>query len=106
MKTRETRVTSLKTGPVNEEGDREFLRLITEKDFASIRKWTSEYIEETFGNGGQEIHNWLVLMGALQSFSADVAFYEPIPEWVTGMAVVQFVQPVKGVTGQKSTASK
>jgi 2,3-dihydroxyphenylpropionate 1,2-dioxygenase len=102
LKTRETRVTSLITGPVNEEGDREFLQLIKEKDFASLRKWSSEYIEEHFGNGGQEIHNWLVLLGALQSFDADIRFYEPIPEWVTGMAIAQFSQPVKD-ENKKST---
>ena len=30
----------------------------------------------------------LVLMGALQHFENSVAFYEPIPEWVTGMAMI------------------
>jgi 2,3-dihydroxyphenylpropionate 1,2-dioxygenase len=102
LKTRETRVTSIKSGPVNEEGDRMFLQLVKEKDFDSLRKWSAEYIEENFGNGGQEIHNWLVLLGALQSFTVDVAFYEPIPEWVTGMAIVQFNQSVKAEDGNKS----
>ncbi|MEW9672461.1 hypothetical protein [Ammoniphilus sp. 3BR4] len=92
LKTRETRVTQIKSGPVNEEWDREFLRLITEKDFSSLRKWSAEFIEENGGNGGQEIRNWLVLLGALQSFVPEVAFYQPIPEWVTGMAIVQFGQ--------------
>lgn len=95
LKNRETRVTRITSGPVNEEWDREFLRLITEKDFASLRSWSSEFIEENGGNGGQEIRNWLVLLGALHNFGADVAFYEPIPEWVTGMTIVQFKQPVK-----------
>lgn len=102
LKTRETRVTSIKSGPVNEVWDREFLRLITEKNFDSLRNWSSEFIEENGGNGGQEIRNWLILLGALQSFEVDVAFYEPIPEWVTGMAVVQFSQPVDDRKGTKS----
>ena len=67
------------------------LKLIEEKDFDTLRKWTSEYIEENGGNGAQEIRNWLVLLGALQEFDSTVAFYEPIPEWVTGMAIVQFI---------------
>jgi 2,3-dihydroxyphenylpropionate 1,2-dioxygenase len=92
LDSRKTRVTSLQTGPVNEEWDRLLLQLIKDKDFDSLRKWTSEFIEEKGGNGGQEIRNWLVLLGALQGFESDVAFYEPIPEWVTGMAVVQFKQ--------------
>ena len=103
LQTRETRVTRITSGPVNEEVDREFLRLVTEKDFHSLRKWSSEYIEENLGNGGQEIHNWLVLFGALQSFETDVAFYEPIPEWVTGMAIVQFNQPVDPNSSKKSS---
>ncbi|MBB6446916.1 DODA-type extradiol aromatic ring-opening family dioxygenase [Bacillus benzoevorans] len=94
LQTRETRVTRIKSGPVNEAWDREVLRLIAEKDFTSLREWSSEFIEENGGNGGQEIRNWLVLLGALQSFEADTAFYEPIPEWVTGMAMVQFKQSV------------
>lgn len=106
LKTRETRVTRIKSGPVNEEWDREFLRLITEKDFHSLRNWSSEFIEENGGNGGQEIRNWLVLLGALQNFGADVAFYEPIPEWVTGMAIVQFNQPIHGQKSNKSSQHK
>ncbi|NCT35636.1 hypothetical protein GTW56_03105 [Bacillus sp. EB93] len=39
LNTRKTRVTSLKSGPVNEEWDREFLRLITEKDYQALRQW-------------------------------------------------------------------
>jgi 2,3-dihydroxyphenylpropionate 1,2-dioxygenase len=90
LDSRKTRVTSLQMGPVNEEWDRLLLQLINDKDFDSLRKWTSEFIEEKGGNGGQEIRNWLVLLGALQGFESNVAFYEPIPEWVTGMAIVQF----------------
>lgn len=94
LKLRETNVTKLKSGPVNEQIDREFLRLVTEKDYTTLRNWSAAFIEENLGNGGQEIHNWLVLLGVLQNFDASVACYEPIPEWVTGMAIVQFSQPV------------
>ncbi|WP_307197904.1 hypothetical protein [Neobacillus niacini] len=92
-KTREKRVTTIKTGPVNEEWDRTFLNALTEGDFNSLRKWSYNYIEENGGNGGQEIRNWLVLLGTLQDFKAEVICYEPIPEWVTGMAIVKFKQP-------------
>lgn len=98
---RETRVTRIKSGPVNEQVDREFLRLVSEKDYAALRSWSSEFIEKNLGNGGQEIRNWLVLIGAMQSFEPSVACYEPIPEWVTGMAIVQFNQPVNQMNGKK-----
>ncbi|MDN3233174.1 MULTISPECIES: hypothetical protein [Priestia] len=89
-KTREKRVTTIKSGPVNEEWDRDFLNALTNGDINSLRKWSYDYIEENGGNGGQEIRNWLVLLGALQDFKAEIVCYEPIPEWVTGMAIVQF----------------
>lgn len=90
LNSRKTRVTRLKSGPVNEEWDRKFLRYIREKDYQALRQWSPDYIEENGGNGGQEIHNWLVLLGILQEFDPEVACYEPIPEWVTGMGVVKF----------------
>ena len=92
---------------MNEEWDRQFLKLITEKDYETLRRWSSELIEENFGNGGQEIRNWLVLMGALQSFENQVVFYEPIPEWVTGMAIVQFAEchRAKATSQQKKRMS-
>lgn len=103
LHTRETRVTRIKSGPVNEQVDRKFLRLVTEKDYAALRNWSAEYIEENLGNGGQEIRNWLVLLGALESFDASLACYEPIPEWVTGMAIVQFNQPVNQTSGKNAS---
>ncbi len=106
LQTRETRVTRIKSGPVNEEWDREFLRLIGEKDYLTLRQWSSESIEENGGNGGQEIRNWLVLLGALKNFAADTAFYEPIPEWVTGMAIVQFKPAVSEAQQQKSSQAE
>ncbi len=51
----------------------------------------------------RKFDNWLVLLGALQCFETDVAFYEPIPEWVTGMAIVQFNQSVDPNTSKKSS---
>lgn len=94
QETRKIRVTSIKSGPVNEEWDRVFLKKVTEKDFRSLRDWSADDIEKHGGNGGQEIRNWLVLLGALQDMDAEISFYEPIPEWVTGMAIVQFTQPI------------
>lgn len=103
LHTRETRVTQIKSGPVNEQVDREFLRLVTKKDYAVLRNWSAEYVEENLGNGGQEIRNWLVLLGALEGFNASIACYEPIPEWVTGMAIVQFNQPVNQTSGKNAS---
>jgi 2,3-dihydroxyphenylpropionate 1,2-dioxygenase len=88
------RVTKIESGPVNEKSDRDFLQLIANGDYETIRNWSYEEIEENFGNGGQEIRNWIALLGAVQNLEADVVYYEPIPEWVTGMGIVQFKQPI------------
>ncbi|OXM82689.1 hypothetical protein [Paenibacillus rigui] len=84
------RVTALTTGPVNEEWDRKFLEAIEQGDMASLRQLTYEEIEQEAGNGGQELHNWLVLLGMLHDFEAETMCYEPVPEWVTGMGIVRF----------------
>jgi 2,3-dihydroxyphenylpropionate 1,2-dioxygenase len=89
------RVTKIVSGPVNEKSDREFLQLIANGGYETIRNWSYEEIEENFGNGGQEIRNWIALLGAVQNLEADVVYYEPIPEWVTGMGIVQFKQLIK-----------
>jgi 2,3-dihydroxyphenylpropionate 1,2-dioxygenase len=100
------RVTKIESGPVNEKGDREFLELITKGEIATLRDWSYEEIEENFGNGGQEIRNWMVLLGAIQNLEADVVCYEPIPEWVTGMGIVQFKQPVNINPPNKASQSQ
>jgi 2,3-dihydroxyphenylpropionate 1,2-dioxygenase len=87
---RKNRVTEIKAGPVNEEWDRKFLDDIMQGNISGLRKWTYEEIEESGGNGGQEIRNWLVLLGAVQDFKPEIVYYEPIPEWVTGMGIVKF----------------
>lgn len=101
LETRIRRVTAIEFGPINEEWDQLFLQLVQDKDYDALRKWTTEYISENGGNGAQEIRNWIVLLGAMQEFDAGVACYEAIHEWVTGMAIVQFNQPVKQTTDAK-----
>ena len=99
------RVTKIQSGPVNEQWDREFLQLIENRDYETLRNWSSEEIEENGGNGGQEIRNWIALLGAAQDLEAEVVYYEPIPEWVTGMGIVQFRQAVKLKNPESITAT-
>ena len=99
------RVTKIQSGPVNEQWDREFLQLIENRDYETLRNWSSEEIEENGGNGGQEIRNWIALLGACTNLEADVVYYEPIPEWVTGMGIVQFRQAVKLKNPESATAT-
>ena len=70
-----------------------FYSLLKIGDYETLRNWSYEEIEENGGNGGQEIRNWIALTrGSAQDLEAEVVYYEPIPEWVTGMGIVQFRQ--------------
>jgi hypothetical protein len=79
------------TGPVNATFDREFLQTLTlgrSADFAS--QWSNDRLEDTAGNGGQEIRNWLLVAGATDDAPAEVLGYAAVPEWHTGSAVMAF----------------
>jgi 2,3-dihydroxyphenylpropionate 1,2-dioxygenase len=78
---------------INGDFDREFLARLENGDAAKLRDWTTERIEEVAGNGAQEIRSWLALAGALGDAPARTLAYEPMPEWLTGMAV-SVVAPV------------
>ena len=47
-----------------------------------------ESIAEQGGNGGEEIRNWLTVMGAAGDRPAELLAYEPIPDWLIGAGVV------------------
>ncbi len=49
---------------------------------------TSSDIERDGGNGGQEIRNWIALMGAVPGRKGELLAYEPVEEWITGCATV------------------
>ncbi|KAF2804085.1 protocatechuate-dioxygenase subunit beta [Mytilinidion resinicola] len=75
---------------VNWEWDRGFL----DKFCAGDGKWLSELtyaeVEEEAGHGGHEVLNWVALSGAMNSSKAKMLLYEPVVEWICGMAYVDF----------------
>jgi len=46
------------------------------------------HTESSSGYGGQEIRNWVALMGAVPGWKGEPLAYEPVPEWITGCATV------------------
>jgi hypothetical protein len=79
------------TGEVNEAFDRDFLDQTAAGalgEFAAL--WTPEELEETAGNGAQEVRNWLTAAALLNDPPAEVLAYAPAREWLTGTAVVRF----------------
>lgn len=73
---------------VNEAFDHRFLEDMVTGQAEKWLKKTMADIEQEAGNGGLEIVNWLILAAAVPQSGADIVYYEPVPEWMTGMGGV------------------
>jgi hypothetical protein len=76
------------TGRINPEWDHWVLDLIARADVDPLVRLTSAEIERDGGNGGQELRNWIALLGAVPDWKGEALAYEPVPEWITGCATV------------------
>jgi hypothetical protein len=76
------------TGRINPDWDHWVLDHIARGDVAPLARLTWEEIERDGGNGGQEIRNWIALLGAVPGWKGEVLAYEPVAEWITGCAAV------------------
>jgi 2,3-dihydroxyphenylpropionate 1,2-dioxygenase len=72
---------------INPEFDERLLALLEAGKGAQLAEHTTEELEREAGNGGQEIRTWLAMAAALGHAPATRLAYEPMPEWLTGMAV-------------------
>lgn len=72
---------------LNEQWDREVLALLERGRLDELTSWTTERIGEVAGNGAQEIRSWVAMSAACGDAAGRVLSYEPMPEWLTGMAV-------------------
>jgi len=76
------------TGRINSEWDLRVLDHIARADLDPLLKLTHAEIERDGGNGGQEIRNWVALLGAVPGWKGEPLAYEPVTEWITGCATV------------------
>jgi aromatic ring-opening dioxygenase catalytic subunit (LigB family) len=76
---------------VNEDFDRAFLAAIEHGELEAWRSRSAAQIERDAGNGGLEIMSWLAVLAATPGARAEIAYYEPMLPWMTGMggAVLQ-----------------
>lgn len=76
------------TGRLNPDFDRRILDWIRQGKGRELAGLTSEEIEKEAGNGGQELRNWIAVLGALPGGKGEVLSYEAAPEWIGGVANV------------------
>ncbi len=76
------------TGRINPEFDHRVLDHVARADVEPLLGLTWADVERDGGNGGQEIRNWVALLGAVPGWKGEVLAYEPVDEWITGCATV------------------
>jgi Catalytic LigB subunit of aromatic ring-opening dioxygenase len=76
------------TGRINPDWDHRVLDHIARGDTLPLTRLTWDEIERDGGNGGQEIRNWIALLGATPGWKGELLAYEPVAEWITGCATV------------------
>jgi hypothetical protein len=76
------------TGRINPELDPHVLDCITRANVEPLLRLSWEDIEREGGNGGQEIRNWIALLGAVPGWKDETLVYEGVAEWITGCATV------------------
>lgn len=76
-------------GRVNEAFDREIMGYACHGDLAGIQLLDDDYILANGGNGGMEIRQWAMAMGAMPGARGEIIEYAPVPEWITGLGFVQ-----------------
>ena len=65
------------------------LDAFTSGDLSPLDLIDDETISRTGGRGGHEVRCWIAALAALgQGYSSEMLFYEPIPEWLTGMGIM------------------
>jgi aromatic ring-opening dioxygenase catalytic subunit (LigB family) len=76
-------------GNINSDWDHRLLELLSDGRAETLVDWGDAEILDVAGNGAQELRNWMTALGAAGgSRRAEVLAYEPIKEWLTGIAVV------------------
>jgi aromatic ring-opening dioxygenase catalytic subunit (LigB family) len=78
-------------GDINTEFDHQLLDSMAAGRFMDfVGEWPAERMYDEAGNGSEEIRNWIFASGAVGDAPARTIAYEPIPEWHTGIGIVEF----------------
>jgi hypothetical protein len=75
-------------GRVAAEFDLDFIERMIDGRAEELAAFSAEHIEAASGNGGLELTAWLFMAGAAPKAKGEKLYYEPIPEWISGMGGV------------------
>lgn len=79
-----------KLRPLNPEWDRDFLDHLVRGDLTVGDAWDDNEVTRLAGRGAHEVRTWVAALAALSAtggYEAEIGFYEPIQEWITGIAL-------------------
>jgi aromatic ring-opening dioxygenase catalytic subunit (LigB family) len=76
-------------GAVNEQFDREFIRLLAGNDLAALVTHCEDNVN-TAGNGAEEIRTWLMAHGAAGETGFEELYYKAMPGWYTGIGLAKW----------------
>lgn len=77
--------------PLDPTWDRAFLDQMVAGNLAVGDEWRDAELAAVAGRGGHEVRNWIAALAALGPYAAQVEFYQPIKEWLTGTAILTAV---------------
>jgi 2'-aminobiphenyl-2,3-diol 1,2-dioxygenase large subunit len=72
-------------GKVNEAFDREVLATLGEGRGRELAQLSADGVLEKAGNGGLELLCWICMAATVPGRRGETVYYEPMPEWLTGM---------------------
>lgn len=77
--------------PLNENWDRAFLKSAMEGDLSVCNSWSDDEVMKAAGRGAHEVRAWVAALAAMnigRGYEAELEFYHPIKEWLTGIAIL------------------
>jgi hypothetical protein len=78
-----------RVGEIEEDFDRWFVKQLEQTDLSDLLDISNDELI-TVGNGTGEVRAWMALAGAMHGHPAITLSYEPVYEWINGMAVVMY----------------
>ena len=77
--------------PLNPEWDHQFLNILASGKLTEFDAFTANNVRDVAGRAANEVLCWVAAcsaMAAAGSYEMEKVFYEPIPGWIAGMAMV------------------